>query len=153
MIKLLKIIAIFLFCRLVWIWIDRCGADLGLGETLPFCIECSGITTLIRLILLALAMRFVLYLLQRPPAYNQLYGDDIVPVRTYRVYWHRIAFLLGILTYPLWVWWIDKNTIIPGPDAVWLIRESCLHPGFKGTLLWGVVLLFIVWVFKTLHVE
>ena len=149
--KTLKIIALFLGCRLVWKWIDLCGADLGLGETLPFCIECSGMATVMRLLLLGIAVWIVFRLLESHPEETQMYEDDAPPGQTFRINWHRIALLLSLVTYPLWVWWVDKNTIIPDPDTLWLIRASCRYPGVKGTILWGIELIFVVGGFKVLH--
>ena len=151
--KLLKIIVLFLGCRLAWKWLDLCGSDLGIGETLPFCIECSGIATAMRLLLLGIAFWIILIMLRSRPAYTQLYEDDRPPAQTFRIHWHRIALLLAIITYPLWIWWVDKNTIIPGPDAVLFIRTSCDYPGVKVTILWGIELIFGVWGFRILHGE
>ena len=149
--KLLKIIALFLLCRLAWIWFDRCGDDLGLGETLPFCIECSGLATIMRLFLLGFATWVIARMLESDPEYMQLYENDMSPAHSYRIHWHRIALLIGIVAYPLWVWWLSINTIIPGPNEVWLIQSSCHYPGVKGTMLWGIVLTFVVWGFRLLH--
>jgi len=149
--KVLKLIALFLGCRLIWTWFDRCGDDLGLGETLPFCIECSALTTVMRLLFLAIAIWGVSRLIESEPEYVQLHDNDMPPAHSYRIHWHRIALLLAILAYPLWIWWIASNTILPGPDAFSLTRSSCRFPGVKGTLLWGIVLSFLVWGFRILH--
>ncbi|MCP4603464.1 MAG: hypothetical protein GY847_23590 [Proteobacteria bacterium] len=149
--KALKIIALFLGCRLAWSWVDQCGADLGMGETLPFCIECSSAATTMRLLLLGIAIWSIIRLLKSQPDNIQLHEDNELPAQTYRIHWHRIALLLAILTYPLWVWWIDINTIIPGPDALWPTSSSCRYPGVKGTIQWGIELIFVVCGFKVLH--
>ena len=149
--KTLKIITLFLGCRLVWKWIDLCGADLGLGETLPFCIECSGMATVMRLLLLGIAVWIVFRLLESHPEETQMYEDDAPHGQTFRIHWHRIALLLSLVTYPLLVWWVDKNTIIPGPDTLWLTWASCRYPAVKGTIFWGIELIFVVWGFKVLH--
>jgi len=149
--KTLKIIALLLACRLAWKWVDLCGADLGLGETLPFCIECSGLATVMRLLLLGLAIWSILRLLQSRPEYTQIYENDAPPAQTFLIHWHRIALLLALVTYPLWIWWIDTNTLIPGPEAVWFMDSSCRYPGFKGTLFWGIELIFVVCGFRILY--
>ena len=149
--KTLKIIALFLACRLVWKWVDLCGADLSLGETLPFCIECSGMATVMRLLLLGIAIWRILRLLQSRPEYTQIYENDTPFARTFLIHWHRIALLLALLTYPLWIWWVDANTLIPGPDAIGFINSSCRCPGFKGTLFWGIELIFVVCGFRILY--
>lgn len=149
--KLLKLIAIFLWCRLVWTWFDLCGSDLGLGESLPFCIECSGLISALRIIILLITIRLIVMIVNNPPGYTQIYDEDRPPGQVYRIHWHRIALLASIVSYPLWVWWIDKNTLIPGPDSVWLIESSCHNPEIKGTFLWCIVNLFAVWGFRILH--
>ena len=149
--KTLKIISILLICRLVWKWIDLCGADLSLGETLPFCIECSGMATFMRLLLLGIAIWIILRLLRSRPEYTQIYENDAPPGQTFLIHWHRIVVLFALVTYPLWISWVDTNTLIPGPDAVWLTSSSCRYPGFKGTLFWGIELIFIVCGFRVLH--
>lgn len=149
--RALKIITLLLGCRLAWNWVDQCGADLGMGETLPFCIECSGSATAMRLLLLSTAIWSIYRLLQSQPDSTQLYEDDAPPAQTYLIHWHRIALLLALLTYPLWVWWVDINTIIPGPDALWLTSSSCQYQGVKGTILWGIELIFVVWGSRVLH--
>jgi len=149
--KLLKIIALFLGCRLIWIWFDLCGDDLGLGETLPFCIKCSGAATFFRLVFLGLAIWIIVRLLQNQPTGTQIFEEEEPPGHTFIIHWHRIALMLALVSYPLWIWWIDKNTIIPSPNEIWLIRYSCIYPGVKGTMLWGLVLLFIVGGFGILH--
>ena len=149
--KLLKIVALFLGCRLAWIWFDRCGPELGLGETLPFCNECSGIVTIMRLLFLGLAIWIITRLLESEPEYMQLYDNDMPPAHSYRIHWQRVALLVAIVTYPLWVWWVDINTLIPDPSDIWLTRSSCRYAGVKGTMLWGIVLTFVVWGFRLLH--
>ncbi|MCH9031991.1 MAG: hypothetical protein IIB00_07005 [candidate division Zixibacteria bacterium] len=149
--KALKIIALFLGCSLAWLWIDQCGAYLRVGETLPFCIDCSGMATFMRIVLLGIAMYGFYRIIQSRPDDTELLDPDTPPGRTYLIHWHRIALLLALLTYPLWLSWIDDNTIIPGPDALWLTRNSCRYAGVKGTLLWGVELSFVVITFRILH--
>ncbi len=151
MTKLLKIIAFFLLCRLAWIWVDRCGENLGLGEALPFCLECSGLATIMRLVFLGVAVWGIQRELRSPPAITQIYEDDMPPAHSYRIYWHRIGLLLGILTYPLWAFWVDANTAIPGPGDLPILSAVCSSPGFKGTLLWAVVLVFLYIGLKILH--
>lgn len=149
--KALKIMALFLACSLVWRWLDQCGADLGVGETLPFCIDCSGMATFMRMVFLGAAIYGFYRIFQRQPENTEILDPDAPPGRTYLIHWHRIALLLALLTYPLWLWWIDSNTTIPGPDSVFLIINSCKYAGFKGTLLWGVELTFVVLTFRILH--
>ena len=151
MIKVVKLAILFLGCRLAWIWFEQCGADLGLGETLPFCLECSGIATIVRLLLLVIALWIIFKLYQIPPDNTEVYENISSPVQMIRIHWHRIALLLVLLTYPLWIWWVDSNTNIPGPDAFWITNSSCNYTGFKGTMLWGIELLFAVWGLRILH--
>ncbi len=149
--KALKIIALLIGLRLVWIWLDQCGADLGLGEALPFCLECDGITTLVRL-MMSFAGAHVFYgILNKPADETEIVDADLPPGRTYLIHWHRIGLLLVILFYPLWVWWIDSNTIIPGPESIALTRFICESSAVKGTMIWGSIVTFIVMSFGVLH--
>jgi len=149
--RLLYIISLFLGCRLCWIWIDQCGAELGMGETLPFCLECSGLATGIRLILLGISGWLIYKILKRLPEETSILEKDVYPAKTIRIHWQRIILLLGIISYPLWIYWIDKNTFIPGPEAFIITRVSCNYPGVKGTLLWAVEMTFVVLGFKILY--
>jgi len=149
--KALKIITLFLACRLCWIWIDQCGADLGFGEALPFCIECSGGATFLRLIILGTGSYAVYRILRHRPEDTQVRDDDVPMGKTYLIHWHRIILLLAIILYPLWIWWIDTNTFIPGPEANSLTRTICRYAEVKGTLLWVLVVGFATMGFKILH--
>ena len=149
--KALKIITLLLCCRLAWIWLDQCGANLGMGESLPFCIECSGITTFFRLLLLALAAYMISRILGSAPSPMQVYNRDLPYGRTFQIHWHRIILLLLVLGYPLWVAWVDANTFIPGPNRVPLLDLSCRHSGFKGSLLWAIEMICVVWTLRILH--
>lgn len=149
--KALKLITLFLGCRLIWIWFDQCGKDLGIGDTLPFCLDCSGMASFMRLLLLGVAIWRTFRLYQFPPDYTEIYENTSSPAKMIRIHWHRIALLLVLMIYPLWVSWVDANTNIPGPDAFWIVNSSCGYPGVKGTMLWCIVLLFIVWGLKILH--
>jgi len=151
MIKVVRLTILFLGCRLAWIWFDQCGADLGLGETLPFCLDCSGMSTVMRLLLLGVALWGIFILYQFPPDNTEIYESISSPAQMIRIHWHRIALLLVLMTYPLWIWWVDANTSIPGPDGFWITSSSCRYPGVKGTMLWGIVLLFAVRGLKILH--
>jgi len=150
-VKALKIMVLFLVCRLCWIWLDQCGADLGLGEALPFCLDCSGLTTTVRLLLLAGGGYAVHRTLQSRPEDTHLRDDDVPLGRTYLIHWHRIILLVVILSYPLWVWWIDSNTIIPGPDTLVLTKPICRYTGVKGSLIWVLVVWFSTLGFRILH--
>ena len=150
--KAMNIITLYLGCRLGWIWFDRCGpTDIGLGEALPFCLDCSGMATFVRLLFLGIASYCIYRLLRLQPSDIQIHDVDAPPGRTFLIHWHRIVLLLALLSYPLWVSWVDTNTIIPGPDAIWITRTSCHYAGFKGTMLWGIVLTFVVFGFRILH--
>lgn len=149
--KALKIIVLFLACRLCWIWLDQCGADLGLGEALPFCLDCSSLATMMRLLFLIAGAYWVFHMLQRRPEDTQLRDDDAPLGRTYLIHWHRIILLVAIVTYPLWVWWVDSNTFIPGPDALSITRPICRYAGVKGTLIWVLVVGFVTLGFRVLH--
>ncbi len=149
--KALKIIALFLGCRLVWTWLDQCGADLGLGEALPFCLACNGLTTIVRLMILAGGAHVFYGILRKPADETEIVDPDLPPGRMYLIHWHRIALLLVIVLYPLWVWWIDRNTIIPGPQASVLTRFICESTAVKGTVIWSIVVTFIVASFGVLH--
>jgi hypothetical protein len=149
--KILKMIALFLACRLVWIWLDQCGADLGLGDALPFCLNCSGVATFFRLGVLGLGVYVVIRFLQEPPDIDHFPEDDPIPGQTYIVHWDRIALLFAVVTYPLWIWWVDSNTAIPGPAASLLTKSICKYAGLKGTLIWSVIVTFCVMSFKFLY--
>lgn len=149
--KALKIMVLFLACRLGWVWLDQCGADLGLGEALPFCLDCSGVTSIIRLLLMAAGAYWVYQILQRSPEDTRLCDDDAPLGRTYLIHWHRIILLIAILTYPLWVWWVDSNTFIPGPDALIITRPICRYVAVKGTVIWVLVIGFVTLGFRILH--
>lgn len=149
--KLLKLIALLFGCMLVWEWFDRCGSDVGFGEALPFCIDCSGFTTICRFIMLTLAGWMMYRIVQTPPDETEIYGDSTEEERTYLIHWHRIALLVSLLLYPLWVLWLDANTNIPGPECVPFFRLTCRYVGFKGTVLWGIALLFVGLGFRILH--
>jgi len=149
--KALKLIALFLTCRLAWIWVDRCGADIGLGESLPFCIECSGFQSLLRIVALAFSIVRIAILLRTETDITQIHQALAYPGQQFKIHWHRIALLGSIVTYPIWAWWVDKNTIIPGPDRVWILSSACVYPGFKGSLLWIIVLVLIVRGLRILH--
>ena len=151
--KILYIIALFLGCRLAWIWVDQCGANLGMGETLPFCLECSGFVSVLRLIILGIVINYIYEILKYPPIDTELIQRDINSVQTLRIHWHHIFLLLGIITYVLWISWIDKNTTIPGPDAFIILKKSCQYAGFKGTLLWAIEMVFVSLGFKILYKE
>ena len=149
--KALKIIVLFLTCRLCWVWLDQCGADLGLGEALPFCLDCSGLTSIVRLFFLVTGAYWVYSILQQRPEDTRLRDDDAPLGRTYLIHWHRIILLIAILTYPLLVWWVDSNTLIPGPDALSITRPICRYAAVKGTLIWALVVGFVALGFKILH--
>ncbi len=149
--KALRITVLFIICRLLWIWLDQCGSDLGFGEALPFCVECSGITTAIRLMMLALGSYVFIQILQERPEETQIRDDDTPPGRTYLIHWHRIALLLIILFYPVLIAWFDQNTTIPGPDALALTNDICSDTEFKGSIIWGLIVTFIVSSLKILH--
>lgn len=142
--KALKLVALFLACRLVWIWIDQCGADIGLGETLPFCLECSGFQSFLRITTLIVSVLRIAILLRSRPDVTQIHQALTYPGQQFRIYWHRIALFVSIVTYPIWIWWVDRNTTIPGPDRIWIFSSSCTYPGLKGSLLWIITLVFIV---------
>lgn len=149
--KALKLIALFLACRLAWMWVDQCGADIGFGESLPFCLECSGFQSFLRIVILAVSAVRIAILLRSEPDVMQFHQALAYPGQQFRIHWHRIALLFFIATYPIWVWWIDKNTSIPGPDRFWILSSSCAYPGFKGSLLWLIVLVFVVRGLRILH--
>ncbi len=153
MTKIMSIIALLLGCRLLWIWVDLCGPDLGMGETLPFCLECSGFVSVFRLLILGVAIMNINKTLKSPPEETQLLQRSVNQVQTVRIHWHRIFLLFGIISYPIWIYWIDKNTAIPGPDAIIIFQASCKYAGFKGTVLWGIQMLFVTAGFKILYEE
>lgn len=99
--KALKLVSLFLGCRLIWAWFDLCGANLGIGETLPFCLACSGLATTMRLLLFVGAALAMYRLFQIPPIETVIREADLPPGQMYRIHWHRIALVVVILTYPL----------------------------------------------------
>lgn len=149
--KVLKMVALFLVCRLAWIWLDQCGSDLGLGEALPFCLDCSGSATAMRLTILLLGGYVVFNTLQRMPEVIPFPEDDPIPGQTYVIHWDRIALLAIVLFYPVLIWWFDRNTTIPGPETSALTRSICEYAGVKGTLIWAIVVTFIVTSFRFLY--
>ncbi len=149
--KALKIIVLFLACRLCWVWLDQCGADLGLGEVLPFCLDCNGLTTTIRLLIMAFGAYLIYRILSHNPEDTDIQDDDVPLGRTYLIHWHRIILLLTIVSYPLWVGWIDSNTIIPGPDSLRITSSICKSALLKGTIIWILVMGFAVIGFRILH--
>ncbi|MCK5125560.1 MAG: hypothetical protein KAR42_04830 [candidate division Zixibacteria bacterium] len=149
--KALKIIVLFLACRLCWVWLDQCGADLGLGEALPFCHDCNGLTTTIRLFILAFGAYLIYRILSQSPEDTDIQDDDVPLGRTYLIHWHRIILLLAIVSYPLWIGWIDSNTFIPGPNSLNITRPICKLALVKGTLIWVLVMGFAVIGFRILH--
>ncbi len=151
MTKIMSLISLFLGCHLLWIWVDQCGADLGMGESLPFCLECSGFVSIIRLLILGLSVKFIYKTLQTSVDETELLQRNYPHPQRIRIHWHRIFLLFSIISYPIWVWWIDKNTTIPGPHEIFLFQASCKYAGFKGTLLWMIEMLFITVGFKILH--
>lgn len=149
--KVLRIVALFLGCMLVWRWFDLCGADLGIGETLPYCIGCSSTASGVRLVMLIVAVIVIGVILKHCPAVTQIYDNQPPLAQTYRIHWHRIALLLAILSFPLWVSWVDAHTIIPGPESLPFTRSTCHNSDVKGTMFWAIELIFVVWGFKILH--
>ena len=149
--KALKITALFVACRLCWIWLDQCGADLGLGEALPFCLDCSGGVTLIRLLILGAGAYHVYLTLRDQPEETGIHDNDLPLGHTYLIHWHRIALLAVIVTYPLWVWWVDSNTTIPGPDALFITRAICRNAESKGTATWVIAVGFVSLGFRIMH--
>lgn len=147
----LKIIAVFLACRLVWTWLDLCGADLGVGEALPFCHNCNGFATTVRLLFLGLGGFVIFRTLQEAPNVELIPEDDPTPGQSYIIRWDNIAILIAVVGYPLWVWWLDQNTTVPGPQDMILFDLLCRYAGFKGTLIWGVIVTFLVMSFRILY--
>ncbi len=151
MTKIMKIIVLFLGCRLLWIWVDQCGAEIGMGESLPFCLECTGFVSLLRLAVLGGTIHSIYKTLQRQPDVTDLIEREIPQAQTVRIHWDRIFLLLAILLYPIWVYWVDINITIPGPNETFILKGACKYARFKGTLLWIIEMLFISMSFKLLH--
>ncbi len=149
--KALKIIAVFLACRLVWIWLDQCGADLALGDALPFCLQCNGFSSVFRLSFLGAAGYVIFRTLQEAPDVELLPEDDPTPGQSYIIRWDNIAILIAVVSYPLLIWWLDEHTTIPGPQNMILFDLVCKYAGFKGTLIWGVIVTFLVISFRILY--
>ena len=149
--KLLYLVILFLSCRLMWIWFQQCGTILGMGETLPFCIDCEPFATLVRLILLGIVIWYISKPLHEPVAETVLVDQDITPVEILSIHWHRIFVLLALLSYPIWIDWLDSNMKLPSPWDIFLISASCEYDGLKGTFLWTIEMLFVAVGFRILH--
>ena len=149
--KLLTIISLLLSLFLIWQWFDHCGEEVVLGETLPFCNDCSTFASVLRLIFLAGAGTVVGVTVKRPQPPTVLYRPFSYPVRELRIHWHRLALLIAVLGFPLWISWLDFYTDIPGPDEIWITKRACVNAEVKATFLWAIEVTFVVLGFRILH--
>ena len=149
--KLLILISLFLSLLLIWEWFDHCGEEVVLGETLPFCNDCSTFASVVRLILLVVAGVFVGLTVKRGQSPTVVYRPFSYPAHAFRIHWHRLALLIALLGFPLWISWLDFYTDIPEPNEVWLIKSACSNAEVKATFLWTIELTFVVFGFRILN--
>ena len=149
--KLLTMISLVLSLFLIWEWFDHCGAEVVVGETLPFCNDCSTFASVLRLLILVGAGSLIGLIASHGQPPTVVYRPFAYPAHEFRIHWHRIALLIVVLGFPIWISWLDFYTDIPGPDEIWITRKACGRAEVKASFLWFFELGFIVLAFKFLH--
>ena len=142
--KFLTIISLLLSLSLIWQWFDHCGDNIFVGNTLPWCNACSTLTSVMRMFMLVVAGLLVALIIKRGQPPTLIYRPFIYPTHEIRIHWHRIALLIAILGFPLWIGWVDYYTDIPGPDEIWLTRQACYDAEVKASFLWFFEMMTIV---------